>query len=377
MQAGCILLEPYYEYRLELPSEMVGRAMNDIRKMSGECTQPEMTGEMSVLTGKAPVVNMRDYQVEVNSYTRGRGKLTCVFGGYEPCHNEEEIITEKGYDPERDLDNPAGSVFCAHGAGFVVPWDQVPEYMHIESQLKRFLEPADLPEGKAADRGVRTAGKNAYEEKELEEIFIRTYGKVERKMPSGSKTVAAAAKQKPGREDGPVPEYLLVDGYNVIFAWEDLKDLAKVNIEAARNKLMDILSNYQGFRKCVVILVFDAYKVEGYAMEIQKYHNIHVVYTKQAETADQYIEKVVHQIGRKYHVTVVTSDGVEQVITRGQGGTLISSREFRDEVELVRRQIREEYENRRESGKNYLFDHMDEKLAEEMEDVRLGRKDMR
>ncbi len=181
----------------------------------------------------------------------------------------------------------------------------------------------------------------------------------------------------PGREDGPVPEYLLVDGYNVIFAWEDLKDLAKVNIEAARNKLMDILSNYQGFRKCVVILVFDAYKVEGYAMEIQKYHNIHVVYTKQAETADQYIEKVVHQIGRKYHVTVVTSDGVEQVITRGQGGTLISSREFRDEVELVRRQIREEYENRRESGKNYLFDHMDEKLAEEMEDVRLGRKDMR
>ena len=195
MQAGCILLEPYYEYRLELPSEMVGRAMNDIRKMSGECTQPEMTGEMSVLTGKAPVVNMRDYQVEVNSYTRGRGKLTCVFGGYEPCHNEEEIITEKGYDPERDLDNPAGSVFCAHGAGFVVPWDQVPEYMHIESQLKRFLEPADLPEGKAADRGVRTAGKNAYEEKELEEIFIRTYGKVERKMPSGSKTVAAAAKQ--------------------------------------------------------------------------------------------------------------------------------------------------------------------------------------
>lgn len=377
MQAGCILLEPYYEYRLELPSEMVGRAMNDIRKMSGECTQPEMTGEMSVLTGKAPVVNMRDYQVEVNSYTRGRGKLTCVFGGYEPCHNEEEIITEKGYDPERDLDNPAGSVFCAHGAGFVVSWDQVPEYMHIESQLKRFLEPVDLPEGKAADRGVRTAGKNAYEEKELEEIFIRTYGKVERKMPSGSKTVAAAAKQKPGREDGPVPEYLLVDGYNVIFAWEDLKDLAKVNIEAARNKLMDILSNYQGFRKCVVILVFDAYKVEGYAMEIQKYHNIHVVYTKQAETADQYIEKVVHQIGRKYHVTVVTSDGVEQVITRGQGGTLISSREFRDEVELVRRQIREEYENRRESGKNYLFDHMDEKLAEEMEDVRLGRKDMR
>lgn len=407
MQAESILLEPYYGYRLEVPLEMVGRAMNDIQKMSGECREPELTGETAVLTGKAPAAAMRDYQMEVNSYTRGQGKLTCNFRGYEPCHNAEEIIEEKNYDPERDLENPTGSVFCAHGAGFVVPWEQVTEYMHIESRKKRnrnsdeepgtteerqkngeraaeeTRRPGEVIAGTAAAGRVSAFGQGRVhwdsfseeEEKELEEIFIRTYGKVERKVPLCSAAVAGTQRQKPVKAAESVQEYLLVDGYNVIFAWEDLKELAKVNIEAARNKLMDILSNYQGFRKCIVILVFDAYKVDGYALEIQKYHNIHVVYTKQAETADQYIEKVVHQIGKKYHVTVVTSDRVEQIVTLGQGGTLISSREFRKEVDLVKRQIREEYEKRRDSGKNYLFDHMDEELAEEMEDVRLGRKD--
>ena len=322
---------------------------------------------------------MRDYQMEVNAYSRGRGKLSCTFRGYEPCHNAEEIIEEKGYDPEGDLENPTGSVFCAHGAGFVVPWNEVPEYMHIESLLeKKARQEEDMQEmrGKANNTGrSRRQNFSAEEEKELEEIFIRTYGKVERKMPPESKTVASVPEKRRCKKEDAVQEFLLVDGYNVIFAWDDLKELAKINIEAARNKLMDILCNYQGFRKFVVILVFDAYKVEGYALEIQKYHNIHVVYTKEAETADQYIEKVVHQIGKKYHVTVVTSDGVEQVVTAGQGGTLISSREFKEEVELVRRQIRKEYESRRETGKNYLFDHMDEKMAEEMEEVRLGRKD--
>lgn len=379
MQADSILLEPYYDYRLELPSEMVGRAMTDIRKMWGEFDSPKLDGESAVLIGKAPVATMRDYQMEVNAYSRGRGKLSCTFRGYEPCHNAEEIIEEKGYDPEGDLENPTGSVFCAHGAGFVVPWNEVPEYMHIESLLeKKARQEEDMQEmrGKANNTGrSRRQNFSAEEEKELEEIFIRTYGKVERKMPPESKTVASVPEKRRCKKEDAVQEFLLVDGYNVIFAWDDLKELAKINIEAARNKLMDILCNYQGFRKCVVILVFDAYKVEGYALEIQKYHNIHVVYTKEAETADQYIEKVVHQIGKKYHVTVVTSDGVEQVVTAGQGGTLISSREFKEEVELVRRQIRKEYESRRETGKNYLFDHMDEKMAEEMEEVRLGRKD--
>lgn len=380
MQAENVLLEPYYEYRLELPSEMVGRAMTDIQKMSGEFEPPETDGEISVLTGSVPVATMRDYQMEVNSYTRGRGRLSCTFKGYEPCHNAEEVIEASGYDPQRDLDNPTGSVFCSHGAGFVVPWDQVFDYMHIESQLQKESEAVQSEEMAAASAKTSGKGRNSQpslsykEEKELEEIFIRTYGKIERRLSPASKTVNSETKRRAQKKEEPVQEYLLVDGYNVIFAWDDLKELAQDNIEAARNKLMDILSNYQGFKKCIVILVFDAYKVDGYALEIQKYHNIHVVYTKEAETADQYIEKVVHHIGKKYHVTVVTSDGVEQVVTLGQGGTLISSREFREEYEIVRRQIREEYESRRETGKNYLFDYMDEKLVEEMEDVRLGRK---
>ncbi len=331
------------------------------------------------MEGRAPVATMRDYQMEVNSYSRGQGRLSLTFRGYEPCHNAQEIMEEKGYDPERDLKNPTGSVFCAHGAGFAVPWNEVPDHMHIESLLAKRARRKEA-EKEAPVKGnepgrIRGSKFSKAEEKELEEIFIRTYGKVERKTPLGSGTVTVKAMKKTYRKEEPVPEYLLVDGYNVIFAWDDLKELAKVNIEAARNKLMDILCNYQGFRKCIVILVFDAYKVDGYALEIQKYHNIHVVYTKEAETADQYIEKVVHQIGKKYHVTVVTSDGVEQVVTLGQGGKLISSREFLEEVEIVRKQIREEAESRRESGKNYLFDHMDEKMAEEMEEVRLGRKD--
>ena len=379
MQAGSILLEPYYDFRLELPSEMVGRAMTDVQKMAGEFEPPEIDGETAVMEGRAPVATMRDYQMEVNSYSRGQGRLSLTFRGYEPCHNAQEIMEEKGYDPERDLKNPTGSVFCAHGAGFAVPWNEVPDHMHIESLLAKRARRKEA-EKEAPVKGnepgrIRGSKFSKAEEKELEEIFIRTYGKVERKTPPGSGTVAVKAKKKTHRKEEPVPEYLLVDGYNVIFAWDDLKELAKVNIEAARNKLMDILCNYQGFRKCIVILVFDAYKVDGYALEIQKYHNIHVVYTKEAETADQYIEKVVHQIGKKYHVTVVTSDGVEQVVTLGQGGKLISSREFLEEVEIVRKQIREEAESRRESGKNYLFDHMDEKMAEEMEEVRLGRKD--
>lgn len=304
--------------------------------------------------------------------------MFCTFKGYAPCHNAEEVIEEIGYDPERDVENPTGSVFCSHGAGFVVPWNQVPDYMHIESQLKKATvqKVSGLTVGMNQER-VRQPVRSDEEEKELEEIFIRTYGKIERKGYNAPRTVTASSVRRPKKKEGPVQEYLLVDGYNVIFAWDDLKELAKVNIEAARNKLMDILCNYQGFKKCVLILVFDAYKVEGYAMEIQKYHNIHVVYTKEAETADQYIEKVVHEIGKRYHVTVVTSDGVEQVITLGQGGTLTSSREFREEVEIVNRQIMEEAESRRESGKNYLFDHMDEDLARDMEEVRLGRKKMK
>lgn len=379
MQAENVLLEPYYNFRLEVPAGMIGRAMTDIQRMCGETDPPETEGEMAVLTGSAPVEAMRDYQREVAGYTRGRGRLSLEFRGYAPCHNPEEVIEKIGYDPDRDAQNPSGSVFCAHGAGFHVPWDQVPEHMHIESQLKKKEEKNTRQENRrpVGKEAPQMPAWNAREERELEEIFIRTYGKYERKPGNQPKTVSAPPEKYRKKKESAVTEYLLVDGYNVIFAWDELKALAKENIESARGRLMDILCNYQGFKKCVVILVFDAYKVEGYTLEIQKYHNIHVVYTKEAETADQYIEKVVHEIGRKYHVTVVTSDGVEQVVTLGQGGTLISAREFYEEVRIVKDQIREEYENRKEKGKNYLFDSIEEGLALEMEQVRLGKKEIR
>lgn len=377
MQAESVLLEPYYDFRLTVPAEMVGRALTDIQRMYGQFSPPETEGEMSIVVGSAPVSEMRDYPKEVRNYTRGQGDLSFVFQGYAPCHNTEAVLEEAGYDPQSDTENPTGSVFCSHGAGFYVPWNEVPDYMHIESQLRK----RELQDGeKKPDRSysgnngaLKSVGLSRQEEQELEEIFIRTYGKIERKNAPGPRRVISEKEKKEQKREE-IPEYLLVDGYNVIFAWEDLKELAKENIEAARNKLMDIMCNYQGYKKCTLILVFDAYKVEGSWLEIQKYHNIHVVYTKEAETADQYIEKVVHVIGRKYHVTVATSDGVEQVITVGQGASLISARELEEEVEIMKRELREQYLNRHRGGKNYLFDHMEEGLAEQMERIRLGEE---
>lgn len=382
MQAESILLEPYYDFRLEIPSECVGRALTDIQKRYGEFCPPEIEGDFSVINGNAPVATMRDYQKEVTSYSKGRGRLFCTLQGYAPCHNSEEVLGEAGYDPERDLDNPTGSVFCAHGAGFNVPWDKVTEYMHIESQLDKMrVKSTGSRSGSSARNEVEKKPRHnklhaaEIENKELEEIFLRTYGKVERKADTGPRRISVGdSVTKNTKLKDPVTEYLLVDGYNVIHAWEDLKELSRINFEAARNKLMDILCNYQGYKKCTVILVFDAYKVEGFQMEVQKYHNIYVVYTKEAETADQYIEKVVHEIGRKYHVTVVTSDGIEQIVTLGQGGTLISAREFLQEVEIVRKLIQDDINERRETSKNYLFHHLDEDLANEMEEIRLGKK---
>lgn len=379
MQAESLLLEPYYDFRLEVPSGMIGRALTDVQRMNGEAGTPQTEGEMTSIEGYAPVASMRDYQMEVNSYTRGQGHLTCTFRGYEPCQNAEEIIEKIGYDPERDIENPTGSVFCSHGSGFNVSWNQVPEYMHLENQLEkeRALEEAKKQSeqvSRQAPRAARTPKVySKSEEKELEEIFIRTYGKVERKGGLTPKTYESEYSKRQRKKEEAMQEYLLVDGYNVIFAWEELKELAKVSIEAARDKLMDILCNYQGYKKCTLILVFDAYKVEGYALEIQKYYNIHVVYTKEAETADQYIEKVVHHIGRRYHVTVVTSDGVEQVITMGQGGTRISSRDFLEEIEYTKKLVEEENEKQRISDRNYLFDHADEEFVKKMEKIRLGK----
>ena len=379
-----VLLEPYYEFRIEIPAEFVGRALTDIQRMAGEFQTPDTEGDFAVITGSAPVSEMRDYQLEVTSYTKGRGRLFCTLKGYAPCHNAEEVIEQIGYDSEGDLDNPTGSVFCAHGAGFHVSWDQVPDHMHLEyvwtPEAEKEKSAIEAKKGQGSVQSGRVSSsfsRSVEEDKELEEIFLRTYGKIERKRPIAERRVESPEERQKRIRKDQMEEYLLVDGYNVIFAWEDLKELAKVNIEGARNKLMDVLCNYQGFKKCNLILVFDAYKVQGQELGVQKYHNIYVVYTKEAETADQYIEKVVHEIGRKYHVTVATSDNVEQVVTLGQGGKLLSARELRTEVEEVQRQIREEYLNRPQKGKNYLFDYLDEEISGQMEEVRLGKKEVK
>lgn len=388
------LLEPYYEFRLEVPSEQVGRSMTDIQKMLGEFDPPKTEGEMTVLTGSAPVVTMRDYQKEVISYTSGRGRLSCTLKGYYPCHNQEEIVEAVGYDPEADLENPTGSVFCAHGAGFVVNWDQVEDYMHVESGWNAPAGQETKPEKPVTAKNWKEENEKYWAtEKELEEIFERTYGpmrKLGEEAPAGRSVKGwkksrrdplegygkSTSDYKQKKTPDGEKEYLLVDGYNIIFAWEDLKELAASNIDGAREKLMDILCNYQGFKKCTLILVFDAYKVKGNPGSVETYHNIHVVYTKEAETADQYIEKTVHEIGRKYRVTVATSDQLEQVIILGQGGRRMSARELLEDVIEVRQQIRETAREKRSSEKNYLFDHLDEETAARMERIHLGEEEV-
>ena len=370
-QAKSVLLEPVYDFSLEIPSDKVGRAMTDIQNMKGLFEAPSMEGDMAVITGTAPVVNMREYASEVLAYTKGMGHLTCALKGYEPCHNADEVISNMAYDPEADLDNPTGSVFCSHGAGFVVPWDEVHEHMHLESYLKKAMiseveEILPVNPRPAASLGFS-------EDKELQQIFEKTYGSVKRREWHAP-TVTRTNEQKP--EKKPQESYLLVDGYNIIFAWDELNDLAQVNITSARNALMDILSNYQGYRKDTLILVFDAYKVQENPGQVYKYHNIYVVYTKEAETADQYIEKTVHRMNRKYDVTVATSDALEQVIILGQGAKRLSAQGLKDEIEVACREIRQILEERREAetDRNYLLKDLPKEMADMVEDVRLGKK---
>ena len=397
MMGECRLLEPVYAFRLETPTEMTGRAMNDITRMHGRFAQPEIEGEMSILTGTAPVATMQEYQQDVTAYTRGQGKLSCTLQGYEPCHNEDEVLAASTYDPELDLANPASSVFCAHGAGYIVDWYDVYDMMHVkedpgfalagmEDVLRNITsEPTEADEDnrKRMARERQDAGAPVYDEKELEDIFVRTYGSNSREnaaynkagfnrhnksvseadwyvkkaaehgksKTTGAQTPSVGSKTadtgiaRPGayRKQKGEKEYLLVDGYNVIFAWDDLKALAAVNIDSARDKLIDIMSNYQGYVGCELILVFDAYKVKQNPGSITKHGNIHVVYTKEAETADMYIEKTTHELGRKYKVTVASSDGLEQLIIMGQGALRMSSRGLREEVERVNQILRNDY----------------------------------
>jgi len=383
--AESVLLEPWYSFVLEVPSEQVGRAMSDIGQMNGSFEGPEAEDKQGMvrLTGTAPASEMRDYQREVWAYTKGRGRITLTLKGYEPCHNAEEVIEEIGYDSERDVDNPTGSVFCVHGAGFLVKWDEVPEYMHIKEDFLAEKPGIEQDEMMAVQMGNHCNYSGGYsssydDDPELLTIMEREFGSKQKERERYSsyrkQTVSTPVRHTTViKENEPKKEYLLVDGYNIIFAWEELNELAKASIDAARNKLMDILSNYQGFIGCTLILVFDAYKVKGNQGEVQKYHNIYVVYTKEAETADQYIEKTTHEIGRKYKVTVATSDALEQVIVMGQGAYRISARDFYEEVERTEKQIREINERERGEKRNYLLDYAREEDAREMEKVRLGK----
>ena len=339
MLAKSQLLEPWYAFRLEVPAENIGRAMSDIQRMEGTFDPPESGQETAVLTGFAPVSTMRSYPMEVVSYTRGRGHLSLTLDGYRPCHNAQEVIAAIGYEPEHDLDNPADSVFCAHGAGFVVPWDQVRSHMHVDSGWGKSTRPEQ--EAAVPQRRAMAYRATLEEDAELLKIFERTYGPIKRDPLAAFRPVQKRERPDFAAEQWEIaPEYLLVDGYNIIFAWDELNALSKESLDAARHKLMDILCNYQGFQKCVLILVFDAYRVPGSPGSIEQYHNIHVVYTKEAETADMFIERVTHEIGRNRRVRVATSDGMEQIIILGHGALRVSARMFHEEVQNVEKQIR-------------------------------------
>lgn len=349
--AKSVLLEPYYDFVLEIPNENVGRAMSDIQLMHGTFNPPELDGEMSVLTGSAPVSAMCDYAGTVRQYTRGVGKLSCTLKGYEPCHNADEVIAEFDYNPDSDTDNTCDSVFCSKGAGYNVKWDEVKSHMHLPSVLS--MPKSEYAPTSSVGRISSYADKNDLFalDKELMEIFEQTYGKIKHKNPNNShftfteKTEKQNPKKMPKAPKYEGPEYLLVDGYNVIFSWDNLKKLADSSIDGARNALINILCNYQGYKRCEVIVVFDAYKVKGNHREIEKVNNITVVYTKEAETADMYIEKASLDLAKKHKVRVVTSDALEQVIILGNGALRVSSREFQGEVKSAEENIRSIIEN--------------------------------
>lgn len=373
MQAASVLLEPVYAFRLEVPEGSVGRAMTDLDKMCAEFSVLQTEKGTAVLTGKAPVSEMLHYQKETAAYTGGRGRLFLTFDGYAPCHNADAVIESMRYDPERDEANPSGSVFCAHGAGFYVPWDHVWEHMHLKSIFDLRREPSGpektVHERRDTDRAIGV--------EEIDRIIDSAGGANRRQdgTPARrqwsfrrSESAAVPAVRRQPSETVPQEEYLLVDGYNVIYAWEGLRTLAEENIDGARGRLLDILCDYQAVRRCHLIAVFDAYRVSGHQTEILDYHNIHVVYTKEAETADQYIEKFAHENGRKSRVTVATSDGLEQIIIRGQGCALISARELEQEIMQSRQQVMEDFAQNNAGGRHYPMEALTGEIRARMQE---------
>lgn len=374
-EAESILLEPYYAFWLEVPEKMVGRAMTDIEKMHGTCEISQIKGETAVLTGSAPVVTMRNYHKEVIAYTKGLGRLFCNLKGYEPCHNTQKVIELIGYDSERDVENPTGSVFCTHGSGFLVSWDKVKEYMHVESYLQKdedLSEPEEIR--------IRSSKEMSISLEEIDQIINKTFYANQGKKSTWKKRKTAlesyykssdyVKKEKEAKE-----EYFLVDGYNIIFAWPELKKLAEENMDAAKTKLLDYLSNYQWIRGCRVIAVFDAYRVEGYREEVLDYYNIHVVYTREAQTADQYIEKFAYDNKKNYNITVATSDGLQQIIVRGEGCSLLSARELKAEIETSNERLKHEFKERNKRNPNFLGDALSQESKQQMEELIKKEKD--
>jgi small GTP-binding protein len=370
-EAESVLLEPYYAFQLELPVKMVGRAMTDLEKMHGTCEISQTNDEMAVLVGSAPVITLRNYQKEVVAYTKGRGRLFCSLKGYEPCHNAKEVIESLGYDSERDVGNPTGSVFCSHGTGFLVDWYSVKDYMHVECY---FQKKGDLLGGTARGQASYTEERSISLE-EIDQIFNNTfYANQGKKSVWKKRKTARDSYYEPttyvGSPKENKEEYLLVDGYNIIHAWPELKELVDENMDGARMKLLDTLSNYQGIRKCQIIAVFDAYRVQGHFEEVNDYHNIHVVFTKEAQTADQYIERFAHEHQKKYNITVATSDGLQQLIIRGAGSALLSARELKIEIDGAIERMNREYQDLRGTDRNHLFDALSPAVKEQIEELK-------
>ena len=344
MGARSVLLEPWYSFRLEAPAGSMGRAMTDLQRMGAELQPPQQQGEGAVLTGSVPVSELGGYWTQVAAYTRGRGRLSCTVEGYRPCHNAEAVIDAAGYDPERDVDNPAGSVFCAHGAGFNVPWDQVREHMHLDSGWRPAgAQPAQ--EAAPVRREAMSYESRAALDRELEAIFQQAYGPV--KQPHAFRPVQRSAPPKPkpwkGLKVRDGDDYLLVDGYNIIHGVDELRALAREDLDSARERLTGRLRNYQGWKRCKVIVVFDAYKVKGNPGSVERLGDLWVVYTKEAETADMYIEKTTYSLSkekREHRVRVATSDGLEQMIILGHGAVRMSAAELEFELRQAEEDIR-------------------------------------
>ena len=371
-KAKSVLLEPVYDFMLEVPSSMVGRAMSDVQKMYGEIAiaeeQNPMNTDMTLLTGTCPVITMQEYQREVLAYTKGCGRLECQMKGYMPCHNTEEVMAQIGYDPDRDLENPCGSVFCSHGAGVTVDWSEVEEHMHLEMVYRE--EDDSWKEEIQEVKAIRREASRSIGTDEIDAILNRTYGANKKggdymtpdgwnRHKSGKRTEAVTKvyKGSPKRE-----AYLLVDGYNIIYAWKELKELAAVSLDGARGKLQDILCDYQGMKGCQVMVVFDAYRLQGHPVEVLDYHNIRVVFTKEAETADQYIEKFAVRHAKEYSITVATSDGLEQVIIRGQGCALLSAKDLQEEIARSKADFKEQHMEQGMKERHLLGEYISEEI---------------